>query len=561
MKKTRNRWWIQPWFLLALVYGVILSPSVAQEPPLLGGEFQVNTHTSLSQTYPSVSAAANGEFVVVWQSFLSEDEDFQYVHDVRGQRYDQHGEPLGEEFLIGAPTSKSKFNPSVAMAASGEFVVVWSLNGEENGYYVTARTIQGQRFGSDGATQGGEFVVHPEGYEYLWDPVVVANAQGEFVVTWMNHGEAYLGVTQAQKFSSDGTEVGDLFRVDLETGKSFAPSASIADNGTFTVVWESRVYDRPDFNYTQAVRGQQFASDGTPKGDQFTVRTDTTGQQFSPRVANDKDGNFAVVWASLGTDDEDTEGWSVQARRYGSDGMPKSESFLVNSYTTGRQSAGDLSMAPSGDFLVTWASAGADLGDTSGTSIQGQIYDAEGGRQGDQFQVNTYTPNWQTRPSVAVDDQGGAVVAWQSLGSTFEDESDWSIQAQRLRILECSPTETGLCLLDNRFEVEVDWRDFADGTGYGRVVPLGMSASNDSGLFYFFDPDNWEMLVKMVDGCGFNDHYWFFLAATTNVEYTVTVTDTTTGLSKEYTNSLGVSSPAVTDTEAFAVCPTGPVVL
>ncbi len=116
----------------------------------------------------------------------------------------------------------------------------------------------------------------------------------------------------------------------------------------------------------------------------------------------------------------------------------------------------------------------------------------------------------------------------------------------------CAPSDSNLCLSSNRFKVEVDWRDFNDNTGSGRVVPFG---SDDSGLFYFFAPDNWEMLVKVLDTCGSPfDTFWVFAAATTNVEYTLKVTDTETGAVEEYVNPLGNPSAAITDTGAFP-CP------
>ena len=86
----------------------------------------------------------------------------------------------------------------------------------------------------------------------------------------------------------------------------------------------------------------------------------------------------------------------------------------------------------------------------------------------------------------------------------------------------------------------------------GRVVPFG---SDDSGLFYFFNPDNWELLVKVLDGCGVNGHWWVFFAATTNVEFELRVTDTSTGEVVPYANPLGHRADAVTDTAAFATCP------
>ncbi|MEO1368508.1 MAG: M12 family metallo-peptidase, partial [Acidobacteriota bacterium] len=113
----------------------------------------------------------------------------------------------------------------------------------------------------------------------------------------------------------------------------------------------------------------------------------------------------------------------------------------------------------------------------------------------------------------------------------------------------CETDDTVVCLLGGRFEVRVQWLDFEGNEGVGRVLP---GFSDQSAIFWFFTAENWEMMVKMVDACSFNDHFWIFSAATTNVGYTVEVRDTATGRSKIYTNELGVSAPAVTDTSALA---------
>ncbi|MCP3962230.1 MAG: hypothetical protein GY719_30685 [bacterium] len=119
----------------------------------------------------------------------------------------------------------------------------------------------------------------------------------------------------------------------------------------------------------------------------------------------------------------------------------------------------------------------------------------------------------------------------------------------------CIADEDTLCLNGDRFRVEVEWRDFEGTLGAGRVVPLGPAASQDSGLFWFFDQDNWEMLIKVLDGCAINGRFWVFSAATTNVAYTLRVTDTESLETREYSNPLGTSAAAVTDTGAFETCP------
>lgn len=116
----------------------------------------------------------------------------------------------------------------------------------------------------------------------------------------------------------------------------------------------------------------------------------------------------------------------------------------------------------------------------------------------------------------------------------------------------CIEDEATVCLQRGRFRLQLDWQDFAEETGQGRVVPAD---SDNSALLYFFAPDNWEMLVKVIDGCDFNNHFWVFAAATTNVQYRLTVTDVQSGVTRFFDNTLGVSSPAITDTSAFATCP------
>ena len=106
------------------------------------------------------------------------------------------------------------------------------------------------------------------------------------------------------------------------------------------------------------------------------------------------------------------------------------------------------------------------------------------------------------------------------------------------------------CLRDSRFAVKVNWRTGDGRSGPGRVVREG---TNDSGLFHFFEPgDNWEVLVKVLDGCSVNGHVWVYAASTTDLGFSLEVTDTATGMLKEYGNEPGMPAAAVTDVTAFA---------
>ena len=110
-------------------------------------------------------------------------------------------------------------------------------------------------------------------------------------------------------------------------------------------------------------------------------------------------------------------------------------------------------------------------------------------------------------------------------------------------------------LYGGRFEVSVVGFDFVGTPFVGKTAPL---ASNDSAVFYFFQPANFELLVKVANGCSLNSRYWVFYAATTNVDFTLTVTDTFVAPpfnTRTYHNPLGTQlATSVADTNAFGNC-------
>ena len=112
----------------------------------------------------------------------------------------------------------------------------------------------------------------------------------------------------------------------------------------------------------------------------------------------------------------------------------------------------------------------------------------------------------------------------------------------------CEYRKDTLCLRDSRYAVSVDWRT-ADKAGQGTVVHAG---TNDSGMFSFFDLNNWEVLVKVLDGCAMNGHVWVFGALTTDLGYSLTVTDTVTGSVSEYRNETGSQASGIADATAFS---------
>ena len=105
-----------------------------------------------------------------------------------------------------------------------------------------------------------------------------------------------------------------------------------------------------------------------------------------------------------------------------------------------------------------------------------------------------------------------------------------------------------ICLQDARYEVSVEWRTAGGESGAGRVVHAG---TNDSGMFSFFGRDNWEILVKVLNGCSINGHHWVYAASATDLSLDLTVTDTASGEVRRYEVRPGADT-AIADPAAFA---------
>ena len=127
----------------------------------------------------------------------------------------------------------------------------------------------------------------------------------------------------------------------------------------------------------------------------------------------------------------------------------------------------------------------------------------------------------------------------------------WAIFAERdFNPLSPAAAE-GLFLNGDRFRVTTTWHTPNGQTGTGTAVQL----TPDTGYFWFFNPENVELVIKVLDACSFANHFWVFAGGLTNVEVTITVEDTATSQIQTYVNPLNVAFQPIQDTQAFATCP------
>jgi hypothetical protein len=115
----------------------------------------------------------------------------------------------------------------------------------------------------------------------------------------------------------------------------------------------------------------------------------------------------------------------------------------------------------------------------------------------------------------------------------------------------CVPDDTTLCLNHGRFRTTAN---FITNDGLGGQAH-GVALTDDTGYFWFFSSSNVEIVVKVLNGCGVNQHYWVFAGGLTNVSVIMRVADTTNEGFTQYNNRPNTPYQPVQDTSAFPNCP------
>ncbi len=492
--------------------------------------------------FPKVALDGSGAGIVVWEAFNASGADSDR-QSVQAQRLDPEGKLVGSQFLVNTTTPDEQRYPDVAMSADGRTVVVW-----QSGAAFGEKEVRARVYSPNGNPLGPDFrvnttPVNPGGNSSNAFPAVAMAADGAFVVAWAsetttdNDSDAFS--VQVQRFAKDATRRGGQIQANTSTqGQQYLPDAAMASDGSFVIAWE-------DFR-PREIAVRRFRADGTPTGNEVHVGGHSALN--APSIAMAPQGHFLVTWADYESGGSDQDGSNIQAQGFDRLGRPIGPTFQVNQIVADDQFEPQVSAGPAGDFLVAWESESSNGSDADGGSIQARHVSAPGRFFDVQFQANEVVFQDQSHPAVAMGPEGATVVYF-SIG--WQNDLEWETVVERFR---GGVSPSSLCLNQRRFLVEVDWRDFQTNQGTGSVVSGG---SDDSGLFWFFNQDNWEMLVKVIDGCPLNNRFWVFAAATTDVAYDLKVTDLWTGDQKVYENPLGRAADAITDSGAFATCDLG----
>ena len=229
------------------------------------------------------------------------------------------------------------------------------------------------------------------------------NGRGEFVVVWHGPDDDDDGVF-SQRFDVAGHPVGSEFRVNRQQDEEqWFADVVMGAAGNFAVFWEWAWSALPG---EREIMGKQYDASGAVLDGEFQVNSYTPDLQIKPEAAVGGNGNTVVVWTS---DEQDGSNTGVFGQLYDASGAVLGGEFQVNTYTTDYQRYPVAAADASGNFVVVWESYEQD-GEKGG--VFGQLYDAAGVPRGGEFAVNTNTGSSERGQVVAMDPGGNFVVVW-----------------------------------------------------------------------------------------------------------------------------------------------------
>jgi Calcineurin-like phosphoesterase/Stigma-specific protein, Stig1 len=364
----------------------------------------VNSAGSGNQVNPTVAMNKTGDFVVSWDDDTSSS-DGAGNFDIYARGFKRGGCECVEDIFVNSTISAEQQNQqSVAIDANGNFVVVWRDDNDGN----DLGQIYARGFNADGTEKFGIITVNSTAAGDQKNPSVAINETGDFVVVWEDNSDDTDGAGNydiyARGFNLDGSErFGDLLVNTVNSGQQRFPAITINSSGVFVVVWE----DDADGNGGYQIKARGFGLSGSETFAPMTVNSVPDGQQLKPDVAIDSSGNFAVVWE----DDQDNNGtFQVLARGFTSTGTETFSDMTVNSVSTGQQLVPAIAMTSTGDFVVVWE----DNSQSSyGTQIFARGFTSTGVERFSDVTINSDKDGEHKNPDVAIDENGGFVVAWQ----------------------------------------------------------------------------------------------------------------------------------------------------
>ena len=401
---------------------------------------------------PTLTALPDGRFVIIWAevigTFDSQEGFYVYRSNIRGQVFNADGTKAGAEILVNTTTNKDQYEPTITALADGRFVVAWTDNSQAGGD-ASSVAVRAQVFNANGTKAGAEFRVNTTTNKDQYEPTITALADGGFVVAWTDNsqagGDTSSLAVRAQVLNANGTKVGAEFLVNTTTSNGqYQPTIAALADGGFVIAWTDVSGTGEDASGS-AVRAQVFDADGTPAGSEFLVNTTTNNDQYDCRITALIDGRFVVTWTNYNETGEffenefgeyfSLDSSDLHAQIFNSDGTKAGDEFRVNTTSAGSQyqSSSTITSLADGSFVVAWTDE-----QSFNSDVRAQVFNANGGKVGSELLVNIPPINqliYQTGPKITALADGRFLIAWSD-SSFFPSAEDGRNTGIRARIFD-----------------------------------------------------------------------------------------------------------------------------
>ncbi|MCI0531255.1 MAG: T9SS type A sorting domain-containing protein [candidate division Zixibacteria bacterium] len=359
----------------------------------IGPEFIVNDGPANTAWRPSVAVAPSGDFTVVW-------EDIRSGYNIYGQFYDPSANPQGGNFQINTDIGAlPHFSPRAKYDGAKNLIVTWEDYRDGDG------DIYFQLYDTSGAAAGPNILASSDvGSEDQYLPDVNRSFDGRFVVTFVDtrngHPDIYM-----RRFNNSGIAQGILTLVNSDTGanQQWDPCVGVDSLGKFVISWA-------DYRVLPAIYKQSFDSLGSLIGGNVQLSTPAiTRERNSPSIDRGRQSAYVVGWQDLRSGNFDIVGQMVAD----ADTLI-GVNFKVNSDLLGAfQTNPAVATASNGNFFVTWEDYRSGAAD-----IYFRAFSQNGSPLNSDTKVNSDTfLTDQVSPDIAIDQTGNICISWLDLGA------------------------------------------------------------------------------------------------------------------------------------------------
>lgn len=417
-----------PSSLLFLVL-ILGSASMARGQLVRGPEFLINDKAAGDQTNADVAMAADGDFVVVWVDGGA----VGMPANVMARLFAADGRPRTEDLRVSTSEPDFQDHPRVAVNAAGDFVAVWSSRLQENG----RSRVYGRRFRADGQPLGERFRLGKGHGREQSEPDVARTPDGRFVVAWSELdgriSDPYFQTPTNDVFVRQFSAQGAPKATELQIGGrdfQYSPAVAVNRAGDFVVAYTDELGDS-DAEDLDDVHVRRFSSDGLPLSPaRITAETpfSSVDHESRPGVALADDGAIVLVWYG---EHESKYLSALWGQRFGPAGRSRGDAFrLTSTIAPPMPIPPAVGLAADGSFVVAWG--GWEGADGDGHGVFARQLAPDGAPMSSEAQLAQWTAGEQTHPALAVTPAGRGVVVWQSQG---RDGDASGISARRVRDL------------------------------------------------------------------------------------------------------------------------------